>query len=555
MDIKRATILLGLAGTTYMMILAWNDDYGHKPQTTSEVAEDLTPAVNQGQQMAEDNADIPRLTPRTEEVAAPAYADQPGTSRLIKVSTDVLDLHIDRLGGDIVRGALIDYPAELSSPDAFVLIDPRNAYSARSGLIGKNGTDKARQRPLFETSRVNYAMGAMDSLQVDLTLPTKDGVTITKRFTFEPGSYLIKVEYLVDNQSERDWQAAIYTQIKRDGKTPTMQVNTGMGMQPFVGAATYKAGSPYTKLTFDDLEDESYEATVEGGGGYMAFVQHYFVTAWVPDDEDVYTYSGKHLKQQDMFLFSMVGRNWLVPAGLTASKSALFYIGPKDQYKLKALSEGLNLTVDYGFLWWLAQPLFWLLTNVHKFAGNWGIAIILLTVIVKVALYPLSAASFKSMAKLRKLQPEMARLKERHGDDRQKFSQETMALYKKEGANPLGGCLPMLLQMPVFLALYWTLMESVELRQAPFFLWIDDLSAMDPYFVLPILMGISMFLTQMLQPAPPDPTQAKIMKLMPVIFTVFFLWFPSGLVLYWLINNLLSILQQLYVTRQIEKAG
>jgi YidC/Oxa1 family membrane protein insertase len=230
-------------------------------------------------------------------------------------------------------------------------------------------------------------------------------------------------------------------------------------------------------------------------------------------------------------------------------------MGPKNQKRLDEIAEGLGLTVDYGFLWWLAQPLFSGLTLFHSLVNNWGYAIILLTILVKMLLYPLSAASFRSMAKMRKLQPEMARLKERFGDDKQKFSQAMMDMYKKEGANPLGGCLPILLQMPVFLALYWTLMESVELRQAPFLLWIDDLSVMDPYFVLPILMGISMFLTQMMQPEPPDPIQAKVFKFLPIMMTFFFLWFPAGLVLYWLINNILSVLQQLYVTRSLEKAG
>jgi YidC/Oxa1 family membrane protein insertase len=244
-----------------------------------------------------------------------------------------------------------------------------------------------------------------------------------------------------------------------------------------------------------------------------------------------------------------------ISPGQNREIGAQYYAGPKDQYRLEEIATGLDLTVDYGFLWWLAQPLFYLLTKIHSVVNNWGVAIILLTIIVKTLLFPLSAASFRSMAKMRKLQPEMARLKERFGDDKQQFSQAMMELYKKEGANPLGGCFPILLQMPVFLALYWTLMESVELRQAPFVLWIHDLSVMDPYFVLPILMGASMFLTQMMQPEPPDPTQAKVMKMMPIMFTFFFLWFPSGLVLYWLVNNILSVLQQWFVMRQVEKGS
>lgn len=281
-------------------------------------------------------------------------------------------------------------------------------------------------------------------------------------------------------------------------------------------------------------------------------VQHYFVTAWIPKEDHQYSYSARKVAERDLYYMGYTGPLITVEPGGVSNYGAYFYAGPKDQYKLKELAKGLDLTVDYGFLWWIAQPLFGLLNIIHDFIGNWGVAIILLTMLVKAVLYPLSAASFRSMAKMRKLQPEMQRLKERYADDRQQFSKATMDLYKKEGANPLGGCLPIMLQMPVFLALYWTLMESVELRQAPFALWIDDLSVMDPYFVLPILMGISMFLTQMMQPEPPDPIQAKVFKMMPIMFTFFFLWFPSGLVLYWLVNNLLSILQQWLVNRQIE---
>ena len=279
------------------------------------------------------------------------------------------------------------------------------------------------------------------------------------------------------------------------------------------------------------------------------------MSAWVPAADETHTFTARKLSGSNIYLFGFTTPNWTVAPGSSYTEKASFYAGPKDQYKLREISPGLNLTVDYGFLWWLAEPLFALLTFIHGVVSNWGISIILLTMIVKALLYPLSATSLRSMAKMRRLQPEMARLKERYGDDRQQFSQAMMELYKKEGTNPLGGCLPMLLQMPVFLALYWTLMESVELRHSPFFLWIRDLSDMDPYFILPILMGGSMFLNQMMQPEPPDPVQAKVFKFMPIMFTFFFLWFPSGLVLYWLVNNLLSVLQQWYVTRQLEKSS
>ena len=284
-------------------------------------------------------------------------------------------------------------------------------------------------------------------------------------------------------------------------------------------------------------------------------VQHYFVSAWILPDGQGNTYQARKVGGRDLFLFSVTTPLISVAPGSRGHLAARFYAGPKDQYRLRDIAQGLDLTIDYGFLWWLAQPLFYLLTMLQGFVVNWGLAIICLTIIVKMVLYPLSAASFRSVAKMRKLQPEMVRLKERHGDDRQKMSQSMMELYKREGANPLGGCVPLLLQMPVFLALYWALMESVELRQAPFIFWIRDLSAMDPYFILPILMGISMYCTQLMNPEPPDPVQAKVFKFMPVIFTFFFLWFPSGLVLYWLVNNILTVMQQYYVTRKVEKGG
>jgi len=556
MDYQRIFIILGLAVTAYLLILAWNDDYGQN-SVAAEAIEDVAAAqasANDLPMATTSNIDGAEIIPTvSNSVAVPSQPDA-ASRRLIHVRTDVLDLQIDLEGGDVVRGALPAFPALIEQPDVpFLLLDPHNSYSAQSGLIGRNGTDTAAGRPMFEVSADRFDIGNEDTLTVDLFLPMKAGVSITKRFTFIRGDYLIRVDYLINNQSSEPWQAAMFAQLKRDGEDPFASETQGMGMQPYVGGATFSAEGPYTKLTFDDIAEDAYKAQLEGG--YISLVQHYFVSAWVPNTEGINDYQARKLKDRNIYLFGFTSPVRRIEPGSRGELSAQLYIGPKDQYRLEEISEGLNLTVDYGFLWWLAQPLFHLLTFIHGIVGNWGLSIIVLTIIVKTLLYPLSAASFRSMAKMRKLQPEMARLKERYGDDKQQFSQAMMELYKKEGANPLGGCLPILLQMPVFLALYWTLMESVELRHAPFILWIDDLSAMDPYFVLPILMGISMFVTQMLQPEPPDPIQAKVFKFMPIMFTFFFLWFPSGLVLYWFINNLLSIMQQYYVTRQLEKAS
>ncbi len=562
MDIQRILILLGLAVTSYMLVLAWNEDYGNAPADPNAGGEIVTQIDTPAQTLPTDT--VPVEIPSSASASADdvptldeAPAQEPAVvqvMQLIRVKTDVLDIQINLTGGDIVRVALPAYPATLETPDIpFLLVDPRNRYVVQSGLIGPDGTDKSGQRPTFQAERDLYELGSTDELTVSLTHTQAGGSEIIKQFTFRRGDYLVDLNYDIRNNTAADWRGALYTQIKRDGEEPHSVSDNLMGMQPYVGGATRSDSEFYAKLEFDDLEEESYRLTRDAG--YMAMVQHYFVSAWVPRDVDEATFHARKLKADDIYLFGFTYPAVTVSPGEAGTLSAQYYVGPKDQYRLREIAEGLDLTVDYGFLWWLAQPLFYLLTVMYSVFNNWGVAIIFLTIIVKALLYPLSAASFRSMAKMRKLQPEMVKLKERFGDDRQQFSQAMMDLYKKEGANPLGGCFPILLQMPVFLALYWALMESVELRQAPFYLWIHDLSAMDPYFVLPILMGVSMYLTQMLQPEPPDPMQAKVFKLMPIMFTFFFLWFPSGLVLYWLVNNILSILQQLYVTRQIEKGN
>ncbi len=557
MDYQRIFILLGLAVTTYMLILAWNEDYGQgKPATADPIVESSSHSTAELPNTVKVDTDVIPEAPTSTTTPNPGVIESTQESQIsvIRVSTDVLDVTIDLIGGDVIRGALPAYPATLEEQDIpYLLLDPRNNYTAQSGLIGRDGTDTAAGRPRFTAEKASYDLGESEILEVDLELTTDSGVKILKRFTFERGNYLIDVDYLIDNQTDSSWQAALFAQLKRDDSDPVTADSPGMGLQPFVGGATFGVDGPYQKLSFDDVEDDGYKAQIEGG--YMALIQHYFLSAWVPVGEGENSFQARKLSSNNIYLFGYTSPVVEVPAGSQGKLSAQLYIGPKDQYRLEEITPGLNLTVDYGFLWWLSQPLFALLTILHGFLNNWGAAIIVLTMIVKALLYPLSAASLRSMAKMRKLQPEMERLKERYGDDRQQFSQAMMELYKKEGANPLGGCLPILLQMPVFLALYWTLMESVELRHAPFILWIEDLSSMDPYFVLPILMGISMYITQMLNPQPADPVQAKVFKFMPIMFTFFFLWFPSGLVLYWFINNLLSIMQQWYVNNQIEKTG
>ena len=358
------------------------------------------------------------------------------------------------------------------------------------------------------------------------------------------------VEYLIDNQSANKWTGQLYGQIKRDSKN--FAKTNAMMMSAYLGGAVTTKEENYKKVKFDDLRKAPFETTEQGG--WVSLIQHYFISAWIPDPSTTNTFKLSQQGTNDVFLFSFIGSNVEIAPGAQGAIKANFYAGPKDTDSLKQISPHLDLTVDYGFLWMIGEPLFWLLKKIHLLVGNWGLAIIGLTIIVKALFFHLSATSYRSMAKMKKLAPKMQEMKERYGDDRQKMSQEMMKLYKDEKVNPLGGCLPMLIQMPVFLALYWVLMESVELRHAPFYGWIQDLSVMDPYYVLPLIYGVTMWFMQKLNPQPTDPMQARIMQMLPLVFTFMFLWFPAGLVLYWVTNNILTIAQQYVITKQIENA-
>jgi len=561
MDYQRILIFVGLGITGYLLVFNWQQDYGNesKQPATEFGYEERTDSFDEELNSIPENDDqIPELfaDKRLNNPLIQKSNAQAAPQNRLKVKTDVLEVSINLHGGDIDQAYLLKYPTQINEPNnPLILLNPKNLYSAQSGLIGPNGTDKTGSRPNYIARFNEYVLDSGEQeLIVPITLENPiNGLILVKEFVFRQTDYLVDVRYRLTNIGAMPAKVAFYGQIKRDGQDPVGEDTNSMGMQPFVGVATRTIDDLYQKFTVDDLQEESFQVSLQGG--YIAFSQHYFLSAWIPKQDKASNFYARKLNNRDILLLGFTSEELEIAPGQSEILGGSFYMGPKNQKRLDEIAEGLGLTVDYGFLWWLAQPLFSGLTLFHSLVNNWGYAIILLTILVKMLLYPLSAASFRSMAKMRKLQPEMARLKERFGDDKQKFSQAMMEMYKKEGANPLGGCLPILLQMPVFLALYWTLMESVELRQAPFLLWINDLSVMDPYFVLPILMGISMFLTQMMQPEPPDPIQAKVFKFLPIVMTFFFLWFPAGLVLYWLINNILSVLQQLYVTRSLEKAG
>lgn len=556
MDIQRIVLFAGLAIVSYLMVLAWNEDY-NQPRT-----EQVTQVETSGSDGSVDDMVLPESASRTDdEFVTPETGELRSTSsdgeqsvgdQFITVVTDVLELTIDRVGGNVIASSLLQYDESLDSEQPLTLLTntQNRTYILESGLIGRNGPDgrSAGQAPVYqaEASRFELTDG-QDELIIDLKLTTEDGVDITKRYRLARDSYEIDIRYLINNQSDSDWQGNFTGKIVRD-EAPDPTSQTTMGIKAYLGLVISTPDDPYEKYDFSDLGKQRVNEPVTNG--WLAFLQHYFITAWVPDRDK--TAQFQTTRRDQLHVMGFVYPATAVAPGQTVEVGATAYVGPKIIDRLEALAPNLDRTVDFGWLFFISLPLFYILEWFYGLVGNWGVAIILLTVLVKAVFFHLSATSYRSMAKMRAVAPQLTRLKELYGDDRQRMSQEMMALYKREKINPLGGCLPILVQMPVFISLYWVLFESVQLRHAPFMLWINDLSQMDPYFILPILMGISMFIQMSLNPTPPDPMQAKIMKLMPPVFTVFFLWFPAGLVLYWLVNNILSISQQWYITRKIE---
>lgn len=573
MDLQRNLLIGAIALLSFMLLIEWTSFKQDNTPTTVASQPLSQPGVNAEPSLPPAESSVPDISVVAEtsvsiddedlpQIEAPAAQAAPlaapiaNSNNIIVVNTDVLSLSIDLRGGDIIYAALPKYPARIDEPgNPFVLLqqDGMRTYVAQSGLVGADGID-AKGRALFTATQQEFTLAdGQDELRIKLTHATAIGVQVTKQFTVRRSDYLVDVNYQIDNNTSQRWQGNLFGQIKRDGSAdPSSEQQSGMGMVPFLGTAITQPDERFSKFDFEDMTEKPFKGQLPGG--WIAMIQHYFLSAWIPNPDQTHTYSTR-ATSSGFYIGGFVSPAVVIDPGQSGTVSALFYAGPKDQYRLEEISEYLDLSVDYGWLWWIAQPLFWLLVKIFGFVGNWGVAIILLTVLIKALFFQLSATSYKSMANMRRVQPQMTSIRERYADDKQKQSQEMMDLYKKEKINPLGGCLPILVQMPVFIALYWVLMESVELRQAPFALWINDLSVMDPYFVLPLIMGASMFFQQKLNPPPPDPMQAKIMQWMPIVFTFFFLWFPAGLVLYWVANNLLSMAQQYVITRRIEKAA
>ena len=497
-----------------------------------------------------------------EEPAAP-YSEH--LSQYITAETDTLKVLIDKRGGDIVKVELLKHKKSLDEPNQpFVLLekDSRNYY-ARSGL--KKINDNAKR--FYSSDENYYKLIDGEELVINLTYIESDGVELTKRYTMKREDYLIDVEHLITNETNSDWSGFFFAHLIRDESPAPGSENAAFGIKSFLGAATTTSEKKYKKVSFKDMRKERFNSVTKDG--WVAMIQHYFVSAWVPKGGDEFNYYTKVYESSPPLFSIGLNKRVFVQPGEKKVVGAQFYAGPKDQYRLEKISPHLDLTVDYGWLWMIAQPLYTLLyffaTGEAKLfgesyrlfsgVGNWGLAIIMLTVVIKAVFFQLSAKSYRSMANMRRVQPKLMAIKDQYGDDKQAQSKAMMELYKKEKINPLGGCFPILIQMPVFIALYWALMESVVLRHAPFILWIEDLSVMDPFFLLPFIMGATMFFQQKLNPAPPDPMQAKIMQWMPVVFTFFFIFFPAGLVIYWVSNNVLSIAQQWYITRKIERSS
>jgi YidC/Oxa1 family membrane protein insertase len=468
--------------------------------------------------------------------------------QLITVTTDTLQLIIDTKGGNVLKASLPKYSQKVDNPDAPVQMfsdSPDNLYIAQSGLMGTNGPDTSKGQVTYHTDKTQYELPAgQETLSVDLKWHDAEGLAVTKRFVLKRGQYDLNVEYLIDNKSDEDWHGSLYAQIQR---LKTGNDGGMFGMHTYTGAAISSEQTPYEKISYKSMSKSNLSRTITGG--WVAMQEQYFVSAWIPNSK-AHNHFFSRVHDKDIYTIGYVAPELSVPPGSQATTSARMYVGPELQEELDKLAPHLGKTIDFGWLFFLSQPIYWLLAKINSFVGNWGWSIILITLIIKLVFYKLSESSYRSMAKMRDLQPRMTAMKERFGDDRQKMSQAMMELYRKEKVNPLGGCLPMLIQMPFFIALYYVLIASVHLRHAPWILWVQDLSAPDPYYILPGLMMLAMLMQTRLSPTPPDRTQAIMMYVMPLGFSVFFATFPAGLVLYWFVNILFSIAQQAYIMQK-----
>jgi len=569
MNQTRTLLVVALLFVAWLIWNQWQQDYGtqHPPsrvQSAGAQAPTVPPTVGE---VPVAGASSPAADSSGNPARIPSVNPPPAASprQLVTLSNDVLRLTIDTRGGSIVRADLLKYPQQVkgdSSPVRLLDDSEQRLFIAQDGLVGANGSAAPDHLAPFTPKAANAALAA-DAKDVSLDLSWSDlsGVSVTKRYTLDRGSYVVRLSQRIDNGSARTWSGNAYEQIERV-QPPAPPKHFLEFYDPerssFLGAAWYGPQDKFNKLAFDKFETDALDRQVQGG--WVAMIQHYFFAAWIPPSNHGEQFSTAELpsasgSDKTRYLIRSRGPGISLPPGGGTTADARLYVGPKSQSTLSTIAPGLELTVDYGVFTVIAQPLFWILSKFHGLVGNWGAAIILLVLLIKAVFFKLSEQQYKAGAKMRKLQPRIAALKERFGEDKQKQQQAMMELYQKEKVNPLAGCLPTLIQIPVFFALYYVLMYSVELRHAPFFGWIHDLSAPDPWFVLPALYTLVMIATQYLTPVQGmDPTQAKIMKAMPIVFAVMFAFFPAGLTLYYVINGLTGVIQQWVITRRIERA-
>jgi len=548
MDTRRLILLMIFSFSLVMLWDAWQK-YQHPPVAAEQAAQDRS-AVPQSDPALQGGGAVPGVSKPTAVVPTGPGA---AIGEIVRITTDLYEAEVSTIGGDLVRLELNRYTATSDKKKKLVLIDPEHHYVAQTGLIG-DGLPNHRTR--FTAVAGPRDMGDKESLQLRLEATGKNGIKVAKIYTFKRGSYAINVAHEVANGGSEALAPHVYYQFQRNDVAPEGESRM---VSTFTGPALYTDAEKYQKVAFDDIVKDKAKHAKVADNGWLAMVQHYFVAAWVPQGNDTREFRLRKLEGGNgspaVIAASLILPVATIAPGAATTQAVTLYAGPQEQATLKKLADGLEHVVDYGWLTVVAVPIFWVLQWIHALVGNWGWAIILLTVLIKAIFFPLSAASYKSMAKMRQITPRLQQLKERFGDDRARLNQEMMKLYQTEKINPLGGCLPIVVQIPVFIALYWVLLGAVEMRDAPWALWITDLSSADPYYVLPVIMVVSMLVQTKLNPTPPDPIQAKVMMMMPFIFGAMFFWFPSGLVLYWVVNNVLSIAQQWQITRMIEGGG
>lgn len=536
MDSKRLIVFIIFTLSILMLWQKWEASHAPAPQPVQKSAE----------------SNPPPSAPKFPEKAEAAHVDagpELGTGQTILVRTDVMQADISTMGGDLRKLELLKYhdSRDPSRPYSFMRNEGGRVYVAQSGLLGSG---LPNHKTLFSAKSLQYEMKpGEDSLQVRLEGPVNAGYRVEKIYTFHRNSYVVDVSFDIRNLGSAAIQPDAYFQMLRDGDSPEGDTRFA---KTYTGVAVYTDKSKFVKEEFEEIAKGKKEYPENGDNGWIAMIQHYFVSAWLPEGKVMREYYTRQLGS-DLYSAGVKLPVGTVQPGKEGSVTVRLYAGPQEQNMLAQLAPGLDLVVDYGWVTVIAKPLFWVLSMIYKWVQNWGAAIIILTVCIKLLFFPLSAASYRSMAKMRALNPKLQMLKEQYGEDKQRMNQAMMELYKTEKVNPLGGCLPVVVQIPVFIALYTVLLTTVELRNAPFMLWIQDLSLPDPYYVLPLVMGITMLLQTKMNPTPPDPIQAKVMQIMPVAFSIFFFFFPAGLVLYWLVNNILSISQQWYITKMIGK--